>query len=115
MLPLELARFSPIVTLCSLITGIYYMRDSTAHKVRVANVIYSRVVCQLMSCLSAQCGGAYPKKSKNYTLHTDNLYMHDVKEITLHGHEWLSKRGISLSQTSEEASEKVIIENLLLC
>lgn len=107
MLPLERARYYPMVRLCSLITSIYYMEKSTSHRIRLALVIYSRVVVQMMSCLSAECGGKYPTKSKSFTLHTDNLYFHDLKEITLHGHEWLSERGISLSQTSEEACEKV--------
>lgn len=107
VLPLERARYYPMVRLCSLITSIYYMEKSTSHRIRLALVIYSRVVVQMMSCLSAECGGKYPTKSKSFTLHTDNLYFHDLKEITLHGHEWLSERGISLSQTSEEACEKV--------
>lgn len=105
-LPIDHARYSPIARLCSLITGIYYMNDSTDHKTRLALLVYSRINCVLLSCLSAQCGGRHPKKKQSKILHTDNLYMHDVKEITLHMHEYISKLGLSLQQTLEEAPEK---------
>lgn len=104
-LPLDKARYAPIVRLSSLITGIYYMPNSTAHRSRLALLVYSRVCCQLMSCMSAEYGGTAPTKKTSTTLHTDNLYFHDIKEVTLHGHEFLSELGISLSQTLEEAAE----------
>lgn len=81
------------------------MPDSTGHSTRLALLIYSRICCQLMSCLSAQYGGSAPTKKKSWTLHTDNLYLHDIKDVTLHSHEILSELGISLVQTLEEAGE----------